>query len=165
MLATAEQANINSLTYYKIILFVSSVGKIQLQSPIYYQFIVTSTDNQSFKVVNASYVQLATPKLVNLTMADIQNDINVQRIAVYVLQQKYESLAPSSKVVLVARDFPYYRLVFDNQQNLYVTVNIVFDFYSGEIQVVSITSNSFSTSQRSSATQQTATTTTTQTSQ
>jgi hypothetical protein len=62
-------------------------------------------------------------------------------------------LPPDSQVVLVARDFPHYRLVFDNQQNVYVTVNVFYDFYSREVQIISVTSTNFPTSQKTTTSQ------------
>jgi hypothetical protein len=54
-------------------------------------------------------------------------------------------LPASSSVVSISRDFPYYRLVFDNKQNLLVTINVIYNFYTNTVQVMSVTSTSTNT--------------------
>jgi hypothetical protein len=54
-------------------------------------------------------------------------------------------LMPSSRVILVARDFPYYKLVFNGVQNIQITVFVVYNFYNGQVQVMSVTSSQSST--------------------
>jgi hypothetical protein len=71
--------------------------------------------------------------------------MNIQQIALFLLQQKYSMLPPSSQLVLVARDFPYYKFIFDNQRNTYVTFNLIYNFYNADVQVISVKSNNFGT--------------------
>lgn len=120
---------------------VNRVGSLQLPNPIFYQFVVSSSDYNNFKLSNATYPFLGTPSFVTLTSSDVQSDSNIQSIARFLLNQNYAMLPPSSIVVSVSRDFPYYRLVFDNRQNLYVTINVIFNFYTNSVQVMSVTSS------------------------
>ena len=133
MLAAAEQSSLNSMLYYRLIITLYRFGSILLQNPLYYQFVVTSQDSRHFKLINATYTHLKSPNFVNLTSADIQKDTNIQAIARFLLSQNYAMLRPASSVVSVSRDFPYYKLVFDNQQNVYVTLIVVFNFYSSSV--------------------------------
>ena len=98
---------------------------------------------------------MGASNLVNLTLSDIGNDSNIQQIALFLMQQKYSMLPSNSQVVLVARDFPYYRIVFDNQRNAYATFNLIYNFYNADIQVTSININNFATTQKLNTTQQT----------
>ena len=116
------------------------MGSLQLTSPIYYQFVLSSTDNTTFELINNTYPFLGTPNLMTLSSAEIQADSNIPVIVRFLIQQNYSMLPANSTIVSISRDFPNYRMIFDNKQNSYVTVNALYNFYSNNVQVMSVTS-------------------------
>lgn len=134
-LVKASLTTINGTTYYRIIVTLDKRANPQVSRPLLFQFTVSSNNLKTFVLVNSSYFNPAQPKYVNLTLSDIQNDPNIQLIARYLLQTNY-ALASDSQLLLAARDFPYYRLVFDNQRGGSVTSEVLYNFYSSEVKTV-----------------------------
>ncbi len=100
---------------------------------LFYSFVVMQDSNNKFTLNNAKYVYLNSPNFVQLTIADIQKDINIQNIARYLLLQNYSMLSPSSKVIYVARDFPYYKIIFDGYQHIQITIIATFNVYTNKV--------------------------------
>ena len=141
MVTSASQIQQGSTTYYKLTIQVTQTPNLQLTKPLDFQFTLSTPDNLSFTLVNSSYPNLSAPNLVDLSLAEIQNDVNVQTIARYILGLKYAEVTASSQVLSIARDFPYYCLVFDSQQGVTITVSVVFNFYCDEVTVNTVTSS------------------------
>ncbi len=77
---------------------------------------------------------------MTLSSAEIQADSNIPLIARFLIKQNYAILPANSTIVSISRDFPNYRIIFDNKQNMYVTVNALYNFYSNSVQVMSVSS-------------------------
>lgn len=84
-----------------------------------------------------SYTSLPTPTFTLLTIDEIKTDDNIVHIAKYLLEQRYPKLSPTSRVITVHRDIPYYQLTFLAANNIQMSFLILLNI-DGIVNVMDI---------------------------
>ena len=107
-----------------------------------YSFAVRrDNSNGQYLLAKATYSTLFAPVFRTLSVSEVDSEPFIADIAKFLLAQEYSMLVPNSEVTQIRRDFPFYLIVFKTPVGLDMQIVVMYNFWTGKIDVFSVTAH------------------------